>query len=266
VTGARTTRPFRIRFRFRREVVVTSTPNQPGPPPAGPPDPYQQPGYPQAQYPQQPEYAPQQPGYPQPGYPQPGFSQPGYPNAGAPGPFAPGPAPDQGTNGLSIAGLVLAFFLAPIGLILSIIGLIQARRRKQRGTILAVLGIVVSLAEIAVGVVVAVVLVNNVSTVIDPGCVKAKEVLLANGDLGGESADLNAVKAKIATVTTGLDAAITTAKHDNVRTTVKALRADYGQLQAAVTQQKEPAAGFQEKLTADANALDAICTIGGAQK
>jgi hypothetical protein len=284
-TGARTVKP----SSFAREVDVTTTPNQPGAHPAGQPDPYGQPSDPSAAYPTgnhpqgsyPPDATPQaaaeqsgygqsgygQSGYGQSGYGQSGYPQPGYPQPGAaPGSFAPGPAPAPGTNGLTIAGLILAIFAFPVGLILSVIGLVQARRRKQRGTVLAVVGIVIALGEAAAVGLGVMVLMNNVETVMDPGCVMAKEVLLTNGDLGGDQADLNAIKTKLSATTTGLDAASRAAKHDNVRTIVLALRADYGQLQAALEKQKQPAAGLQEKLTADATSLDTICTIGGAQK
>ena len=78
------------------------------------------------------------PGYPQPGYPPPGYPQP----AGAP--FTGEPK----TNGMAIAGLILAFIApcAMIGLILSIVGMIQINNSQgaQKGKGLAIAGIVVA--------------------------------------------------------------------------------------------------------------------------
>jgi hypothetical protein len=78
------------------------------------------------------------------GYPPPGYGQ--YPQPGA-----------QGTNGMAIAGFVLAFFCSLLGLIFSIIGLNQAKARGQGGQGLAIAGIVISL----LGLVVAVAILAN---------------------------------------------------------------------------------------------------------
>jgi hypothetical protein len=43
---------------------------------------------------------------------------------------------------LAITGLVLAFIVPPLGLILSIIALIRINKHQQKGNLLAVLGIV----------------------------------------------------------------------------------------------------------------------------
>lgn len=89
------------------------------PPEQGPPDPYgQQP------YGQQPSYPPQQ-----------------Y-----------GPPPAAGTNGMAIAGFVLAFFCSILGLIFSIIGLNQAKARNQGGQGLAIAGVIISVISIVVGI------------------------------------------------------------------------------------------------------------------
>ncbi|TCK22832.1 DUF4333 domain-containing protein [Pseudonocardia endophytica] len=60
---------------------------------------------------------------------------PGYP-------YPPVPPPRR-TNVLAIVSLVLAFLLAPIGLILGIVALVQIRKRGEGGTGLAVAGIVI---------------------------------------------------------------------------------------------------------------------------
>ncbi len=48
------------------------------------------------------------------------------------------------TNGLAIAGFVLAFFMPLVGLVLSIVGLTQIKKRHQNGEGLAIAGIVIS--------------------------------------------------------------------------------------------------------------------------
>lgn len=63
-----------------------------------------------------------------------------YAPAGGVAPSAPGSA----GKGMSIAGLILAFLVAPVGFILSIIGLVQASRGGgSKG--LAIAGIIVSI-------------------------------------------------------------------------------------------------------------------------
>lgn len=65
--------------------------------------------------------------------------------AGEPGNYGPpAPAP-QGTDTVSILGLVFAFLFWPIGLILSIIGLTRTGKGKRAGRGLAIAGLVVSL-------------------------------------------------------------------------------------------------------------------------
>lgn len=57
----------------------------------------------------------------------------------------PGAAPQSDkTNGLAIAGLVLAFIIPLIGFVLSIVGLNQINKRGEKGKGLAIAGIVVS--------------------------------------------------------------------------------------------------------------------------
>ena len=190
----------------------------------------------------------------------------GYP-AGGPLPYQP-PAPAQGTSGLAIAGLVLAFVAFPIGLILSIVAFVTTGPGKKKGRGLAVAGIVVSLL-ITGGVVGAVYLVKdkvqNIATIADPGCTQGKDIILADGDLGGAAADVATQKAKAQSLVTGLTKAAAAAKHDDVRAAMTALSADYTDLlKAADTGQLPP--NFQAKVTADGNKIDELCTLGGAQK
>lgn len=81
--------------------------------------------------------------------PQPAVTPPTDINQMMPPQPIPGqPAPTQvtpaTTNGTAIAGLILAFFLPLIGLILSIVGLSQIKKRNQKGHGIAVAGIVIS--------------------------------------------------------------------------------------------------------------------------
>ncbi len=102
--------------------------------PQAPPAPYGTPGYgppggPQGYYPQ--GYG--QPPYGQQAYGQP-YGQPGYP------PPPPYPRP---TNTMAILSLVLAFVMAPAGLVLGIIARKQIRQTGEQGEGLALAGIIV---------------------------------------------------------------------------------------------------------------------------
>lgn len=83
---------------------------------------------------------------------QPSDNQNNLPEApSAPQATSPSAQPQQlqpastSTNGLAIAGLITAFLLPLLGLILSIIGLSQAKKRNQNGRGLAIAGIVLSI-------------------------------------------------------------------------------------------------------------------------
>lgn len=112
------------------------------PPPAGSPYP---PGPPPAGLPHQggppPGAIPEQQGPPPPGYPYPQPPQP------------------RRTNVLAVLALILAFVVAPVGLILGIVALSQIRKRGESGTGLAVAGVVIgaigTLFAIGVGLLLA---------------------------------------------------------------------------------------------------------------
>ncbi|HEU4547847.1 MAG TPA: DUF4190 domain-containing protein, partial [Microlunatus sp.] len=108
------------------------------PPPGDQPQGQPQPGYP----PQN-----QQQNYPQQNYPQQGYGQQGY---GA----AP-PAEDPGKT-LGIVGLVLSFFTAIIGLIISIVALRKSKKAGFKNTP-AVIGIIVGILSTIVAIIVAIV-------------------------------------------------------------------------------------------------------------
>jgi hypothetical protein len=189
---------------------------------------------------------------------------PGAPGAesGVPGgPFFPPVAPVQrGTNGLAIAGFVLAIVVAPVGFILSIIGAVQAGRRNQKGKGLAVAGIVIGLIFSAGGIAGAVALGGKVSTLADPGCTTAKSAVLDNSDKV-DASDAATVKDGLTATVTGLTSAQGKATHDNVRNAVKALNADYSEYLNDVNSGTAPAADLQSRLTNDANAFDSLCSI-----
>lgn len=67
------------------------------------------------------------------------------PSAPAASPMGAAPMPQQSsTNGMAIAGLILAFFFPLVGLILSIVGLSHAKKNNGQGKGLAVAGIIVN--------------------------------------------------------------------------------------------------------------------------
>ncbi len=103
------------------------------PAPQAPPASYGTPGYgpPGGQQ----GYYPQGYGQPYPqGYRPQGYGQPGYP------PPPPDPRP---TNTMAILSLVLAFVMAPAGLVLGIIARKQIRQTGEQGEGLALAGIIV---------------------------------------------------------------------------------------------------------------------------
>lgn len=215
---------------------------QPGDQQPGGPVPYQAPGGPAA--------------YQQPGGPVP------YQAPGGPVPYQP-PPPPQGTSGLAIAGLILAFLFAPIGFLLSLIALFTTGKGRKQGKGLAVAGLIVSMLAMGiVGVLVATVL-KNVATVADPGCTQGKDVILTNADLGGGT-DPDVTTTKLQALITGLDKAATAAKHDEVRTAMKDLANDYRELLKSVSTGDVPDA-LSAKVDQDANRIDELCTIGGVQ-
>jgi hypothetical protein len=113
------------------------------PPPGDQPQGQPQPGYP-PQNPQQ--------GYPQQGYPQQGYGQQGY---GQQGYGAAPPAEDPGKT-LGIVGLVLSFFTAIIGLIISIVALRKSKKAGFKNTpalIGIIVGILSTIAAIIIGIV-----------------------------------------------------------------------------------------------------------------
>jgi hypothetical protein len=178
--------------------------------------------------------------------------------AGGPPPYGSQP-PQQGTNGLSIAGLVLAFLIAPVGFILSVIGLVQAGKRGQKGKGLAIAGIIISLLlMIGSGVLVAAA-ASKVTKLADPGCTIGKSAVLDNTD---KISNPDTLKEGLQATITGLDKAIAQASHSDVRDAMKALRDDYNQMLNAVTTGTPPDSNLTNKITTDGNRVDSLCSIG----
>jgi hypothetical protein len=203
---------------------------------------------------------------PEPAAPGDSTAAPAAPAPAAGDPAVAAPPPPQGTNGLAIAGFILAFVVAPIGFILSLIGLIQTSKRHQKGKGLAVAGVIVSVLAMAATVtamtVVFATVGKNVTTITDPGCTAGKSVIL---NMPSSPSSPDSVKAQLQTTIAGLNSAAAKAKHDNVRNALKALADDYNQILQAINTGTEPPAGLEAKVGADANAIDELCTIGGAK-
>jgi hypothetical protein len=205
------------------------------------------------------------------GAPQYGGAPYGSAPAGAPGgaPYGGGPAggpppygqppPQQGTNGLSIAGLILAFVAAPIGFILSIIGLVQAGKRGQKGKGLALTGIIVSLVlMIGSGVLVAAA-ASKVTKLADPGCTTGKSAVLDNQS---KVSNPDTIKDGLTATIAGLNSAAAKAQHDDVRNAMKALADDYSQMLNAINTATPPSSELTDKIVKDGEKVDSLCSIG----
>ncbi|HMS23898.1 MAG TPA: DUF4190 domain-containing protein [Candidatus Saccharibacteria bacterium] len=84
----------------------------------------------------------------------------------------------QKTNALAVIGLVSAFFVPLVGLVLSIIGLVQVNKKKEKGKGLAIAGIV---SSVVVGLLQILTLVLIISAVSNS---KVELVTYANNDIG----------------------------------------------------------------------------------
>jgi hypothetical protein len=199
--------------------------------------------------PQQQGY-PQQPGYPQPeqpGYPQ----QPGFPPPPGGYPPPPMPAQQQGFSGLAIAGFILSFFGGLLGFVLSLIAIFMTGKGKKRGRGLAIAGVIISVVVTILGIIIVVVIASK-ATVIDPGCTTGKNAILNNAT--------NVTPDSVQATIDGLNSAASEAKNDDVRAAMKTMAGDYSELLKAMNTGKVPD-GLLQKITTDANAVDALCTI-----
>jgi hypothetical protein len=162
----------------------------------------------------------------------------------------PPPPQPQGTSGLAIAGLILAFVVAPVGFILSLIAVFKTGAGKAKGRGLAIAGLIVSVLVMGAGIALIVVAAN--STVADPGCVKGKSAILAGAN------DINPTT--LQKTADDLKAAAAEAKHDDVRAALTALADDYSQLVNAMKTGNMPD-GLEDKVNKDGEAIDSLCTI-----
>jgi hypothetical protein len=189
---------------------------------------------------------------------------------GAPGgaPYGSGPAGGQppygqppqqkGTNGLAVAGLILAIFMAPVGFILSIIGLVQAGKRGQKGKGLALTGIIVSLIlMIGSGVLVALA-ANTVTKLADPGCTTGKSALIDNQS---KVSNPDTIKDGLTATIAGLNSAAAKANHDDVRNAMKAMADDYSQMLNAINTATVPSSELNDKIIKDGEKIDSLCSI-----
>jgi hypothetical protein len=186
------------------------------------------------------------------------IDQQGPPPAGTFPPVAPAPPTPQGTNGLSIAGFILAIFVAPVGFILSIIGLVLAGRRGQKGKGLAIAGIVISVLIMGGATAAVVALGGKVATLTDPGCTTGKSAILDNES---KVSNPDTIKDGLQATITGLTSAQAKAKHDNVRTALKDVAADYTGLLNNLNAGTAPTQDALNKAQTDGDKLDSLCTV-----
>ena len=172
-------------------------------------------------------------------------------------PPAPTEAPKT-TNGLSIAGFILAFLAPLIGLILSIFGLVQAKKRNQKGRGLAIAGIVISIILTIAYIAITVTVFSKVAALTDSGCTTGKAAILDNQT---KAADPATMKDGIQATIKGLNDGAAKAHNADVRNAMKALSDDYTKLLAGLdTGNADP--GLLGKISQDAEQIDKLCTVG----
>jgi Co/Zn/Cd efflux system component len=174
------------------------------------------------------------------------------------------PPASQTTSGLSIAGLILAFIVAPIGFILSIVALVKIKSSGQKGKGLAIAGVIVSvLGMIGWALIIATIIAvaPTAAKLADPGCIDGKAAITQNQPTG---TDPEATKATINKAISELNAAAAKSKHEDVKAAITAVADDYTQMmQAAQAGDSATITQLQTKLEADAAKIDSLCTIGG---
>jgi hypothetical protein len=188
-------------------------------------------------------------------------SQYGTPPQTGDGPDVP-PQPNRRTNGLTIAGIILAFVAAPIGLVLSIVGLVQAGRRGQKGKGLAIAGIVISLLVMTGGAVAIAAASKTVAKLADPGCTTGKAAILDNAP---KISNPDTIEDGLQATITGLNSAAGKATHADVRNAMTTLSADYTTLLDSIKTGTVPDDALQAKVETDGKKVDSLCTIGGAK-
>lgn len=97
------------------------------------------------------------------------------------------PGDDRSTDVVSVLGLVLAFLLAPVGLVLSIVGLFRTSGGRRKGRGLAVAGVVVSIVvTLLTGLAVAALVLFGRAVADD---VDLDDFVVEEGEAAGEALD-----------------------------------------------------------------------------
>jgi len=212
------------------------------------------------------------------------YGGPGSQYGGGPGGQYPPYGPEKRGNGFAVAGIVLAFLLAPLGLIFAIIGLVKSGARDGAGKVLSIVAIVFSLIVGGLGTV-GVVAISN-STVADPGCraaengaramtstMKADDQALSKdgNNPAAEKTDLKKFGDHLQTFLTQLNAAKAEAKHQSVKDKIGQATGDLSGMLTAMqavekgdTGQANKVDFYANKLDSDGTAIDQICVPFGS--
>ncbi|MEV7026783.1 hypothetical protein [Kitasatospora sp. NPDC093558] len=171
----------------------------------------------------------------------------------------PAPVQPTGSNGFAIAGLILAFLAAPLGLVFSIIGLVKSKS-AGKGKVPAIIGLIVSVLSMAVGIALFAMIGSKVVKAIDPGCTSATSTVTTYSDkISADASNPDALKADLKNATDQLNAAAAKAGNADAKNAISALAGDYQQLYTAVSTGTAPSANLQSKIDTDANKLDTAC-------
>ena len=206
------------------------------------------------------------------GYPQ--YNQPGYGY-----PVAP---PQKQSNGMAIAGFILAFLFWPLGLIFSIIGLVRSGKIGGAGKKLAIAGLIISI--VVGGISVAVIASISNSTAVDPGCTSAESSLSTldpklssvesqistdanSGNTDAVRTDLTNMVTYLQTAQTDLNHSESVAVHPQVKTQITAVNGDLTTLISAFQavaggddSQADAMTTTAQQLETDGSALDTLCS------
>jgi hypothetical protein len=80
------------------------------------------------------------------------------------------------------------------------------------------------------------------------------------------SSDPETLKKQLGSTVDKLNAAAAKSNSDDVRQALTALANDYDSIVKAIDKKQNPPADLEQKVTEHGNALDALCTIGGAEQ
>ncbi|HEV2634209.1 MAG TPA: DUF4190 domain-containing protein [Actinocrinis sp.] len=211
--------------------------------------------------------------------PGPGFpGAPQYPGWPGGAPYQP---PVRQSNGLAIAGFILAILFWPVGLILSIFGLVRSNKIGRAGRGLAIAGIIISVV-FGAGTV-ALVVVAAKSPAADPGCIAERSTVLTyQSALNSEESrlttdesshpsavadDIGPFLSTLQQVNTGLGQAASESVHASVKSAITTLDGD---IQANITllqaaqgvnpDQADSSAGQAGQIGTDEDAVNKLCS------